>query len=315
MAAPEPADLALDAALLMGPDQPRAAEERVETVMRFQRGETFGLEPVTALQHPHHGRGQVVIAHPARDRPEMLERQHMPFQERFLGLGAERHVKGAPRTRQPQHEHPHLHQRARDPRLELPEIDFCFSTCGMRLRHRHLHTVQTQLDPAPRDVAGHRRLRQHRAVLGDQTLPHPPRGMPLLARRVLIGQQPAVDHRRPLTQRRLRPCHIRLSRQRHRIAQRLTHRAPMHLMPHRQRPRRQLLHPTITPDLLEQLHLGPHSPDPQRRSKHTDAKIETGVGPKFVPTRRPTRKNTDTHPAAHGAKTHAENRASRGQIR
>lgn len=34
-------------------------------------------------------------------------------------------------------------------------------------------------------------------MLGDQTLPDPPSGMALLARSILIGAQPGIDHRHP----------------------------------------------------------------------------------------------------------------------
>jgi hypothetical protein len=151
--AAEPADLTLDATLLMRPDQPGAAEERVETVMAAQRSEPLRLGPVSALQHPHHRRLQIVVTGQGRDRPEVGERQHMPFQEGLLGLSAERDVERPPRTRQSQHEHPQLHHHPADDGLELPEIHLPFRARAMRLRHRHLHAVQTQFDPTPGDIA------------------------------------------------------------------------------------------------------------------------------------------------------------------
>jgi hypothetical protein len=39
-------------------------------------------------------------------------------------------------------------------------------------------------------------------VLSDEALPDPPRGVALLARGVLVGQQPGIDHRHPLIDRR-----------------------------------------------------------------------------------------------------------------
>jgi hypothetical protein len=53
----------------------------------------------------------------------MLERQDMPFQERFLGLGAERDMKRPPRMRQAHHEHPALNALPGDSRPELAEVN------------------------------------------------------------------------------------------------------------------------------------------------------------------------------------------------
>lgn len=39
---------------------------------------------------------EVVVTHPGRDATEVFERQHMPFQEGFLGLGAEGDVDARP---------------------------------------------------------------------------------------------------------------------------------------------------------------------------------------------------------------------------
>ena len=93
MASPEPADLPLDTAFLMRTDHARAA---LEGVMTAQRGETLRLQPITTLEDPQHRGFEVVIAHQSRDGTEMLKGQDVAFQERFLGLGAERDMKRPP---------------------------------------------------------------------------------------------------------------------------------------------------------------------------------------------------------------------------
>jgi hypothetical protein len=54
--------------------------------------------------------------------------------------------------------------------------------------------------------------------------------MPLLARQLLIGDQPAVHDRGVRLDRRLRPPRVLLARRRQRRRQGLAHRAPMHPM-------------------------------------------------------------------------------------
>ena len=67
--APEPADLALDAALLVRAFDARSAEERVEAVVAAQRDEPLRLVAVASPQHPHHGGFEVVVTDPARAPP------------------------------------------------------------------------------------------------------------------------------------------------------------------------------------------------------------------------------------------------------
>lgn len=239
---------------LVGPVDPRPAEEGVEPVVGTHQGEAFRLGTVAALQHPHHRRLQVVVAHPPGDAAEVLERQHVTLEERLLRLRAERDVERTARVRQPHHEHPALHPRAADGGVELTEVDLTLGAGQVGLRDRDLAMVQAELDPAPRHVARHRHLRHLRAVLSDQPLPDPPGGMALLARRVTVSQQPAVDHRGPRVDRRTLSRGITLSRGRLSRLQCLSHRPPVHLVPLGQLADRQLILTSIPPDLLEQFH-------------------------------------------------------------
>jgi hypothetical protein len=79
---------------------------------------------------------------------------------------------------------------AGDGRVELAEVGLAPRAGQMRLRDRHLPINKAELDPAASDVTRNRHLRHRRAVLGDQPLPNPASGMPLLLRCVLVIDQP-----------------------------------------------------------------------------------------------------------------------------
>jgi hypothetical protein len=74
----------------------------------------------------------------------------------------------------------------------------------MALRHERL-TDLPELATALTHIARHLALGDLRAVLGDQPLPHPPRRVPLLARRIAIALKPLVDQRPERTELRRRP--------------------------------------------------------------------------------------------------------------
>ena len=91
-------------------------------------------------------------------------------------------------------------------------------------------------------------------MLIHQPLMDPPRGMPLLARRIPIRQQPPIDHRPIPTELRRPTTHRRPLRRRHRRHKRLPDRPAVDPVPPRQRPDRQPLPRVIAPDQLELLH-------------------------------------------------------------
>jgi hypothetical protein len=155
--------------------------------MAAQGDEPLGLGPVPAAQHPHHCGLEVVIPDPAGHRAEVPERQHVALQERLLRPGRERDVEGPARARQPHHEHPQLGQRPGDHGVELAEVHLGLGARLMGLRHHCLGVVQAQLGAAAGDIPRHRHLRHRGAVLGDQPLPDPPGGMPLLAGHHPVG--------------------------------------------------------------------------------------------------------------------------------
>ena len=135
--AAEPADLALDPALLMAALDPGQAIEAVEAVVGAQPDEPFVLQPVPTQQDLDDRGLQVVVADQRRDATEMLEGEHVALEERLLGLMAERHMEPTARTAQAQAEHPALHQGPGDPGHELPEIALGFLAGAVALGHRH----------------------------------------------------------------------------------------------------------------------------------------------------------------------------------
>ena len=252
--APEPTDLALDPTLLMRPFDAGQAEERVVAVVRPQSDEPFVLPAGPPEQDPDDRWGQVVVAdHPGRHPTQRSERPDVPVQERFLGLVGVGDVHGLARVRQAQHEHPQLHHDPGDHSAELPEVDLRLHPRRVGLGDRDLAAVESDLDLQRGDHRAHARLGHLRSFLLDQSLPHPPGGVALLARRVQIRDQPAADRGLVRAQRGRDP-YRRLRRRRHRVREGLAHRAPMHPMPYRERADRQTLITVVTSDTFELLH-------------------------------------------------------------
>jgi hypothetical protein len=206
--------------------------------VRAQGDKSLGLLAVPAFEHPDDGGLEVVVPDQGRYGSEILERQHVAFQEGFLRLGGERDMERAARMRQPHHEHPQLQQDPGDRGVELAEVDLRLGAGQVRLRHRHFGLVQAQLRLAAGDIAGDRDLGDRGTMLGYQPLPDPPCRMPLLARHLPVRDQPAVNDLRVRIDRRPRARRIGPARRRHRAGQRLPHRPPVHPMPGRQFPDR-----------------------------------------------------------------------------
>src|SRR5581483_5913273 len=286
MTAAEPPDLAFHATLFVAAVLTRAAKKRIETIMATQCNEPFGFLPAPTPQNPHHRRGEVVVTNPGGHTTQPLKRPNMSLQERLLALGKKRRRRTLTRGRQAQDEQVTLGHHPTNFSIKLAEIGLTLGARRMLLSNHHLHRLgQPQLHPSPTHIPRHRHLRDHRAMLSTQTLPNPSSGMPLLTRHSLISNQPLIDHPHPRPDRRRRTW-IRLAWRRHRRRQRLPHRAPMHPVPIRQRPNRQLLPATIPPDHLEQLHPSSHRLRPPPAGHSPTAEItHSGVGPELVKTR------------------------------
>ena len=258
MVAPEPADLALDAALLVCALDPRSRERRREQVVGAQRDEAVALDPTSALQDLLHRRGQVVVADLREHAAEPVERLDVQLEERLLRLDQRGLTERRPRERRAHKEQMNRRAHPRQVDLRLAPVDLRTHTRVVHLRHEHLPDRPAHRALPSTHVLPHRRLRDLGAVLVDQPPPDPPRGVTLLPRRHPIGLKPRVDQRPIRPQPRRRPTHRRTLRRRQRRSQRLPHRPPMNPIPLRQRPDRQPLPIAIPPDLLELLHPRPH---------------------------------------------------------
>ncbi len=267
MTAAEPAALAFHAAFLVAALMAGLAVKRVETVVRPERHPPVGLNPAAAQQHPRHRGLEVVVTDLLqRDAADPLERMHVSFQERLLTLRQRRPVRCPAGVRQPHREQRRLGLDAAQDHPQVMEVHLGLGRRRMSLRHaaglQRPARLSGDLRAAPGDVVAHRRVRQiGRAVLVHQPGQHPPRGMPLLFRRIQVRAQHAVDQVLKRRQPR-RVAHRRLARRRNRARQRLPHRPPVHVIPVRQLPDRAAIHPRITPDRREQLHLRPQLSGP-----------------------------------------------------
>ncbi len=236
--------------------------------MRPQRDEPVRLDPVPALQHPHHRRLQVVVADPLRDAAVVLERPDVAIEEHLLALVQIRPCVAPTRRREPHDEHRHLHRATRQNHVGRPEVGLGLVAQRMVLRDHHLHQRHVHAPADLGHVAAYRRLAQLGIVLFGQALPHPPSGVPLLPRCQGVRRQPLVDRRLPPIQRRRRP-HSPLAFGWHRRRQRLAHITTMHTEPAGQLVDRELLAVVSLADLLVQLHLRPLGHRPRSTAGHT----------------------------------------------
>ena len=273
MTATETPDLALDAALLMRALEADERELRLKQEVRPQRDEAIGLHAPAALEDLLDRRPQIVVAHQRRNAAEEVKRLGVPFEERLLRLVEERSGKRRARVTEAQMKEMNLRAPAAQQHPCLAPVDLALHPRRVQLRHERL-TDLPERHTALAHVAADLALRDLRAMLSDQALPHPPRRVTLLARRIAIGHQPRIDHAAVRTELRRRPLHRRALDRRHRRQQRLPHRPAMHPVALGQRPDRQPLAIAIAPDLLERFHPGTHPFRPHPLELHELATVK-----------------------------------------
>ena len=157
VAAAEAADLALHAALLVRAAGAGLAEERVEAVVRAQRGEAVALDAVATGEHAHHGRLEVVVTDPPRHPAETREGDRVALEERLLALAREADVDRPPRVREPHHEHRELGQLPVQEDAHPAEVGLRLLARGMQLGDGHLGAAGPEFAAQPADVGAHRR--------------------------------------------------------------------------------------------------------------------------------------------------------------
>ena len=253
VAAAEPADLALDAALLVRALDAGDAEEAVEAVVRAERDKAGGFQPVPTAQHLDDRGLQVVVADAPGHATEPFERADVAVEEHLLGLAGVDTVERPARGGQPHHEEMAGDELAVADEAHLPEVDLGLLAGWVDLRHLDLGERDGPLPPRLRDVAADGRLAHLRPEFFNKALEDSSGGVALLSRRGLVLREPAVDRRLPGIERRRR-VHRRLSRRRDRRCQRLAHRSSMHTEPIRECSDAEPLAVVRLADFLEQLH-------------------------------------------------------------
>ena len=155
VAATVAADLAFDAALLVGALLARPGEGRLEQVVGAQRDEPVLLDPPAAAQHLLDRRAQVVVADQREGAAEEAERLHVRLQERLLRLPLEGdHERGA-RVAGAHQEQVHRAPLPGDLDDRLAPVDLRLDTRLVHLRHEHLVHRLAQLAPAHTHIAAH----------------------------------------------------------------------------------------------------------------------------------------------------------------
>jgi hypothetical protein len=221
--------------------------------VRAKRDETISLDPPPSTQNLLDRARQIVIAKQAEHAAEPVERLDMRLQERLLGAVRERHRErrtGMTRTHMKQVD---LQLGAGHRDVRLAPVDLGLHPRRMHLRHERLHPFATLTTTAV-NVFPDRPLSNIGSMLITQPLPDPPRGVPLLARRIPVPVKPRVDQPAIWAELRCGPADRPALHRRQRRHQRLTHRPTMNTMTHRQRPDRQALPVAVPSDLLERLH-------------------------------------------------------------
>ena len=255
--AAEPADLALHAALLV-----RALDaghgrrtSRTRSAQRSAMNRAFSSRSRPSSTRTTAGLEVVVADHPGRHPTEVLERPHVPVQERLLGLvGDTRRAPPCPSATAAARTSTASPRIPAITALELAEVDLGLRARLMGLRHRSPTAVQARARPAARrTIRAHRRLR-HPAPCSSTSRCQTRRAVCRCLRgasRSATSQPRTVASHGPSAGRDPRR---RLPRRRHRVGQRLPHRPPVHPMPRSQLPDRQPLVPAVTSDTFELLH-------------------------------------------------------------
>lgn len=165
MGAAEPADVTLDAALLMCALNPGMAVERIEPVVRAKQLPTLVLGPLPpgAVNDLYYGVGEVVIANvPGGNAADVFERIDVPLEERFLRLRRIDPVDRFPRVREAEREHVALGLYPSQHHPDLTEVDLRLRARRVLLRDEYLRQparLHVDLRAAAADVVTDRRIR------------------------------------------------------------------------------------------------------------------------------------------------------------
>ena len=222
--AAEAADLALDAALLVGALFAAAGELRGEQVMGAQGDEAIGFQPPAASEHLRHGRAQVVVADGRKGAAEEGEGADVALEEGLLGLASEGLAEAGPRKTGAHQEQWDGAALAAEADLGLAPVDLGLGGGVVDQGHEGFIDQDAELGPALSHVAADLALGDRGAALVDQPPIDAVGGVALLAWRLAVSDQPGVDRLVVGSQCRRRAPGRLLSRRRQRRGQSLAHR-------------------------------------------------------------------------------------------
>ena len=177
----------------------------------------------------------------------------MALEERLLALRPEGDVDRDPGMGQAQLEHRHVGALAADDHVGEAEVDLGLLARVVDGDDRDVPPVEVELAAKPRDGPPDRRLGDRCALLVDQALPDPARGVALLAMDRPVLGQPARDGRVMGPAGRPDPLD-HLARRRDGRGEGLPHRAAVHPVAARQLADRHPFLPMVPADTLELLH-------------------------------------------------------------
>lgn len=197
----------------------------------------------------------------------------MALEQRLLALTGEGHVHRGTGVAEAQVEDGHPQRSAGDDDRRLAEVDLGLGAGRVALRHADQHTVRAELTADRSHVTPDGRLGHACAVLIEEALPDPTRGVTLLARCGQIVAQPAPNGGAVRVDGRRRALDDAAWRRQCRV-ERLAHGAAMHAVPASKCADRHLFLPALCADNLEQLHLRqlllPRSADLGRSAESRD---------------------------------------------
>ena len=176
------ADLALDAALLVGAFLARDAEEGVEAIVGTQSDETLSLGSVAATQDPSHERAGVVVSDPGRHAADAGKGGDMAREERLLALAAKGDVDSDARVGQAQLEDRDRGALAGHDHVGETEVDLGFGASQMMSHDRDVAVLEVQLAAALADIPADGGLGHICAVLIEEALPDSTSRVALLSR-------------------------------------------------------------------------------------------------------------------------------------
>lgn len=200
--ASEPADLPLDAALLVRTLDSGLAIEGFDAVVGTDGGPPVGLDPLAGEpDHARDGGLEVVVADlPGRHPAEHVEGVDVTLEEGFLPSRGTDPVHGLARVGEPKAEQRAGYELAAQADGDVAEVNLGLAAREVLLRDERVGRFPSDLDAnltaSGGDVLADHPVRHHPGpvMFVKQSIEDPLRRVSLLPRRVEVRAQPVVDH-------------------------------------------------------------------------------------------------------------------------